>query len=64
AEWLICAVKQTCDLKEGDVTELTVRPVEAYDTVPLKSKVKRHNWGNKGNTSTHPRGPHDKAKGS
>ena len=46
-EWLICAVKQTCSLQDGDVTELTVRPVEAYD--------------NKGNTSAHPRGPSDKA---
>lgn len=64
AEWLICAVKQTCDLKEGDVTELTVRPVEAYDTAPLKSKVKRHAWGNKGNTTNHARAPNDKARGS
>ncbi|ARK42870.1 phage baseplate assembly protein [Burkholderia pseudomallei] len=39
-EWLICEAKQTVDLKEGDVTELLVRPVEAYDTVPLKSKTK------------------------
>lgn len=61
AEWLICAVKQTCDLKEGDVTELTVRPVEAYDTAPLKTKVKRRSWGNKGNTSNHSRGPSDEA---
>ncbi|MDR3370722.1 phage baseplate assembly protein [Rhodoferax sp.] len=63
AEWLICAVKQTCDLRDGDVTELTVRPIEAYDTAPLKTKVKRHNWGNRGNTTNHPRGPHDKAGG-
>lgn len=65
-EWLICAVKQTCDLKEGDVTELTVRPVEAYDAVPLKSRIRRRNWGNHGNTTNHPGGPHgpnDKAKG-
>lgn len=63
AEWLICGVKQTCALKEGDVTELLVRPVEAYDTAPLKSKVKRHNWGNKGNTTNHSHGPNDKARG-
>lgn len=63
AEWLICGVKQNCDLKEGDVTDLTVRPIEAYDTAPLKTKVKRHNWGNKGNTTNHPHGPHDKARG-
>lgn len=63
AEWLICAVRQHCDLKEGDVTELTVRPIEAYDTTPLKTKVKRRNFGNKGNTTNHPRGPRDKAQG-
>ena len=40
-EWLICEVKQTVDLKEGDITELLVRPKEAYDTVPLKTKVRR-----------------------
>jgi hypothetical protein len=59
-------VKQTCDLREGDVTELLVRPVEAYDTAPLKTKVKSRNWGNKGNTTNHPagpRGPSDKARG-
>ena len=64
AEWLICGVKQTCDLKEGDVTELLVRPIEAYDTAPLKSKVTRRNWGNKGNTTNHPRGPSDHAQGA
>lgn len=63
-EWLICGVKQTCDLKEGDVTELLVRPIEAYDTAPLKSKVKRRNWGNKGNTTNHPRSQVDGAEGA
>lgn len=62
-EWLICSVRQHCDLKEGDVTELVVRPIEAYDTVPLKTKVKRRNFGNKGNTTNHPSGPSDKAQG-
>jgi prophage tail gpP-like protein len=62
-EWLIVAVKQTCDIKDGDVTELTVRPVEAYDTAPLKTKVVRRNWGNKGNKTNHPKGPSDKARG-
>lgn len=62
-EWLICSVKQTCDLKEGDVTELVVRPIEAYDTVPLQSRVKHRNWGNKGNTTNHQRGPSDQAQG-
>jgi prophage tail gpP-like protein len=41
-EWLICSAKATVDLQEGDVTELIVRPVEAYDSVPLRSKIKRH----------------------
>ena len=65
AEWLICGVRQTCDLKEGDVTELIVRPIEAYDTVPLKTRPKHRAWGNKGNTTSHasgPRGPSDRAR--
>lgn len=62
-EWLICRARPHCDLKEGDVTELIVRPVEAYDTAPLKTKVKRRNFGNKGNTTNHPRGPRDGAQG-
>lgn len=62
AEWLITSVRQTCDLREGDVTELTVRPIEAYDTAPLKTKVKHRNWGNKGNTTNHFRGPTDGAQ--
>ena len=61
-EWLITSVRQTCDLREGDVTELTVRPIEAYDTAPLKTKVKHRNWGNKGNTTNHFRGPTDGAQ--
>lgn len=63
AEWLITSVRQTCDLREGDVTELTVRPIEAYDTAPLKTQVKHRNWGNKGNTTNHHfRGPSDGAQ--
>ena len=62
-EWLICSVRQHCDLKEGDVTEMVVRPIEAYDTAPLKTKVKRRNFGNKGNTTNHARGPRDGAQG-
>lgn len=63
-EWLICKVRHTCDLKEGDVTELLVRPVEAYDTAPLKSKPVHRNWGNHGNTSNHSGGgPSDRARG-
>jgi prophage tail gpP-like protein len=62
-QWLIASVKHTCDLKEGDVTELLMRPIEAYDTAPLKSKPVRRNWGNKGNTKNHGSGPNDKARG-
>lgn len=62
-EWLIAGVKQTCSREDGDVTELIVRPIEAYDSVPLKSRPKRKNWGNKGNRTNHPRGPRDRAQG-
>ncbi|MBK1613375.1 hypothetical protein CKO44_07815 [Rubrivivax gelatinosus] len=55
AEWLITHVKHTCDRREGDVTELVVRPIEAYDTAPLKTKVGRKRWAK--------RGPTDKALG-
>lgn len=61
AEWLITSVRQTCTLQDGDVTELVVRPVEAYDTAPLKTRVKRRNWANNGNTTNHFRGPSDGA---
>lgn len=63
AEWLICSARPTCSLKDGDITELVVRPREAYDTAPLKTKVRRKNWGNKGNTTNHARGPSDRAQG-
>ncbi len=63
AEWLIASVRQHVDLREGDVTDLLVRPVEAYHTAPLKTKVHRKNWGNRGNTTNHPRGPRDGASG-
>lgn len=56
-EWLITSVRHTCTLKDGDVTDLVVRPVEAYDTVPLKSRPKNRNWGNKGNRTNHGRAP-------
>ena len=62
-EWLIAGVRQTCDLREGSVTELTVRPIEAYSIAPLKSKPVRRNWGNEGNTSQRPRSAVDQAKG-
>ena len=40
-ELLITATKFSCDLKKGKVTKLTVKPVEAYAAVPLKSKQKK-----------------------
>lgn len=52
-EWLIASVRHTCSLKDGDVTDLVVRPVEAYDAVPLKSRPKNRNWGNAGNRTNH-----------
>lgn len=61
-EWLIASVRQTCTREDGDVTELLLRPIEAYDTVPLKTRPKRRNWGNRGNYSNHPRGPEDDAQ--
>lgn len=63
-EWLITSVRHTCDLQGGALTEMEVRPIEAYDTVPLKSKPVRRNWGNRGNTTNHDsRGPFDGATG-
>jgi prophage tail gpP-like protein len=41
-EWLIASAKATVDVEAGDVTELIVRPIEAYDSVPLRSKIRRH----------------------
>lgn len=61
-EWLIASVRQTCSREDGDVTELLLRPIEAYDTVPLKTKPRRRNWGNRGNRTNHPRGPEDGAQ--
>lgn len=46
-EWLICQVRPTCDREQGDVTELVVRPVEAYDTIAKKTKVRRRGRGNR-----------------
>jgi len=46
-EWLICSVQSTVDLREGDVTEVVVRPIEAYDTVPLNTKIRHGRHGRK-----------------
>jgi prophage tail gpP-like protein len=62
-EWLITRVVQKCSREEGDVTELEIHPIEAYDSVPLKTRPRRKNWGNKGNRTNHPRGPRDRASG-
>lgn len=62
-EWLITSARATLDVREGDVTELVVRPVESYDSRPLRTRVKRKNWGNRGNRTNHPRGPTDRATG-
>jgi prophage tail gpP-like protein len=55
-EWLIASVRHSCDLREGDVTELIMRPPEAYDTQPLSTKVSRKPWKGR-------RGPRDRALG-
>lgn len=39
-EWLICATRLSVDLQRGPTTVVTVRPVEAYDSVPIKTKVR------------------------
>lgn len=41
-EWLICSTRLSVDLKRGATTVVTVRPKEAYDSVPLKTKVRHH----------------------
>lgn len=41
-EWLICEAKLRCSRQDGAVTELLVRPTDAYDTAPLKARKDRH----------------------
>lgn len=48
AEWLICATRLAVDRKEGPVTVVDVRPIEAYDTVPLKTKLRHRKADRKG----------------
>jgi len=50
-EWLICSTRLSVDLQHGATTVVVVRPIEAYDTVPLKTivrhrKAERHHKGN------------------
>jgi prophage tail gpP-like protein len=40
AEWLICSTRLSVDRERGASTVLVVRPREAYDAVPLKTKVR------------------------
>lgn len=40
AEWIICSTRLSVDLKRGAATVVVVRPIEAYDTVPLKTLVR------------------------
>ena len=44
-EWLITSVKQSYDLREGAITELVIKPTEAYEAVPLKARQKRSRSG-------------------
>lgn len=48
-EWLICEVTTKVDLKDGDVADVLVRPVDAYDMVPIKP---RHKKGRKNKNSS------------
>ena len=48
AEWLICAARLMVDRDGGPVTVMDVRPIEAYDTVPLKTKVRHRKADRKG----------------
>ncbi len=47
-EWVIAEINETCDLKDGDVVELIVRPKDAYDTVPIKPRKKKRKDGETG----------------
>lgn len=49
-EWLISKVDLICDLKKGDLVELTVRPIEAYEPVPqTENKSKKKSKSKKSN---------------
>ena len=61
-EWLIVRTRQTCDVHEGTMTELLLRPIEAYDTVPLKTKRKIRRWGGSEHSGDRVSGPTDKAR--
>ncbi len=39
-EWLICSTRLSVDLQRGATTVVVVRPIEAYDSVPLKTRVR------------------------
>lgn len=41
-EWLICSTRLSVDLQRGATTVVVVRPIEAYDSVPLKTRVRHH----------------------
>ena len=40
-ELLIVSTKFSCDLKEGRVTDMVLKPVDAYTQAPLKSRQKK-----------------------
>jgi prophage tail gpP-like protein len=39
-EWLICSTRLSLDMQRGATTVVVVRPIEAYDSVPLKTRVR------------------------
>lgn len=52
-EWLISEIQYTVDVKDGDVRNVTVRPIEAYDILP---ETERKNKGCKQKGGKHAAG--------
>jgi prophage tail gpP-like protein len=46
--WLIAEANSKVDLKDGDVTDILVRPVDAYSTAPIKPRSKKRNGRTQG----------------
>ena len=57
-----CRYEKRVTLVEGGQATVA-HALTNLGTRPLKTRVKRRNWGNKGNETNHPRGPRDRAKG-
>lgn len=46
-EWLIAEISLKVDIEDGDVADILVRPVDAYDTTPIKPRDKKKKKGDK-----------------